>query len=111
MFKLRRKRDSYSFSDKVHPIQGIVSVGIAALLFIGMILLFLLSSKHPGMLVTGLAGIFVFFGSIAGEVLGIMGIRKEDIHYRFPIMGILMNGFIIVICVALYVAGITIGGV
>ncbi len=111
MFNLKRKRDSYRFSDKVHPIQGIASVGIAVLLLIGMIFLFLLSSKHPGILIIGLAGIFIFFGSIAGEVLAIMGIRREDIHYRFPIMGILMNGFIIIICVALYVAGLTIGGV
>lgn len=104
----RRKKDDFKFSDKSHPIQGIMGVIIAIIIFIVMGVLFYISSTTNGNagLWIGFLGLGIFLLNILGFVLSVLGFRKQEVYYRFPIAGILLNGSLFIVFLLLYIVGI-----
>lgn len=104
----RKKKDEFKFSDKFHPLQGIVGVVLALLVLIATCVLFYISSTSDGNagVWIGLAGLFMFVINIIGFVLSVRGFRMQDIYYHFPIAGILLNGSLFVVFLLLYIVGI-----
>ena len=98
---------SIQFTDKTHPVMGILSllIGLAALT--GLITLFFLSSSVKGNsgMYAGVGGIFVLLASIVGFILAVRCYKKEDIYMTTPAVGSVLNGVLIVICLMLYVLG------
>jgi hypothetical protein len=100
-------KSNYKFSDKTHPFIGIISFILALICIIAVIALCIISSlsKGNGGLLIGTFGIVVFVISVVGFILAIAAVRKKDIHYSFPIAGILLNGLLTIFFFVLYVLG------
>ena len=106
--KARKARSGkYKFSDKVHPIEGIVSFGMGILALILVVNSIILSEKAQGQggMLIGFIGVLAMLDSLIGFILALCSMRKREIHYRFPIMGGVMNGVITIALLILYVMG------
>ncbi|NLK99582.1 MAG: hypothetical protein GX271_02850 [Clostridiales bacterium] len=57
-------------------------------------------------LVIGIVGILLFFLALFGFVLSYKELRKRDIYYRFPLIGIISNGLMLVILMIIYIIGL-----
>lgn len=103
----KRKHKNFKFSDKVHPKKGILSFVFGIL---GMLTLFITSylsfrAKGNAGMIIGLAGFIAFMLSIAGVVLAILALRQKDIHYRFPVMGGILCGMLLLGYFVMYTLG------
>lgn len=103
-----KKKDEFKFSDKYHPVQGIVGVVLALLVLITTCVLFYISSTSAGNagVWVGFTGIGMFIINIIGFILSVRGFRMQDIYYHFPIAGILLNGSLFIVFLLLYIVGI-----
>lgn len=104
----KKYKKNYKFSDKTHPIMGILSVIIAIIGLITFGTICMQSGLQNGSttFVMGLIGVLLFVVSIVGFILAIKSFKKNEIHYRFPILGLLLNGFMMVLFITLYVLGL-----
>lgn len=102
-----KKRNNYKFSDKVHSKYGIVSVIIGMVAFITIIVSTYISSKSAGNggLVLGLAGFIALLMTIYGFFAAIKALKEKDIFYIFPVIGMALNGLLLVMYVILYIVG------
>lgn len=100
-------RKRIQFTDKKHPVMGIVSTGIAIVAWILLIVLFFLSSTAKGTagIAIGFAGVLVLATSAFGFVMAIRSYKKEDIYMITPTVGAILNGVLVVLCLLLYVMG------
>lgn len=101
------KRRKIQFTDKKHPVQGIVSMLISFVAFILMIVLFVCSGREKGNggVVYGYLGIVNLLLSVVGFVLALRCYKKEDIYMTTPSVGSVLNGVIILIYLLLYFLG------
>lgn len=106
MIRIGKRRDAYTFSDKVHPKEGILSVVLAIILLISYVSLFFITSKKQGGLLIGVLGLLLFALALVGFIVAVKAMKKEDIKYRFPIIGMVLNGIIVIISVSLYFIGL-----
>lgn len=105
----RRKKDAYKFSDKKHSIKGLISFSMGIISCIGLLVLCYLSSLSAGNggLLLGVIGMIMCIFSIVGFITGVKSCKEKDIYYKAPIMGFVLNGFIAVIYLILYMLGIS----
>ncbi|BCN29833.1 hypothetical protein bsdtb5_11280 [Anaeromicropila herbilytica] len=103
-----KKKGSYKFSDKTHPKLGIISVILGAISLILMCYLsYLSSSSHgKGNIYIGLFGIVAFIISIFGLVCSVKSVKEKEIFYTFPIIGMVVNGLLVIGCAILYFIGL-----
>ncbi len=101
------KRRKIQFTDKKHPLMGIISMLIAILSFVLMIALFIGSgiAKGSAGIMYGYLGIFNLLLSGVGFVLSLRCYKLEEIYITTPRIGSVLNGFIIIIYLILYFAG------
>ena len=101
------KRRKIQFTDKKHPLQGILSALLAALSFAMMIILFVCSGmeKGNGGIMYGYLGILNLLLSVTGFVLSLRCLKREDIYVTTPTIGSVFNGVIILIYLLLYCMG------
>lgn len=101
------KRRKIQFTDKKHPLQGILSALLAALSFAMMIILFVCSGmeKGNGRIMYGYLGILNLLLSVTGFVLSLRCLKREDIYVTTPTIGSVFNGVIIIIYLILYFMG------
>lgn len=59
-----------------------------------------------GGLLIGIAGIFLFVLSVFGFILSYRELKQRDIYYRFPMIGIISNGLMLVILMVIYILGL-----
>lgn len=101
------KRRRIRFTDKTHPVQGIVSslIGIGTVALICV--LFILSSRAKGNagLLVGVLGMFNMAVSAVGFVMAVKCFKKEDIYVVTPTIGAVLNGIMLIFCMLLYVMG------
>lgn len=103
------KKEAYKFSDKKHSIKGLIStaIGITAIIAL-MVLAYIASlSGGNGTILLGLVGIGFAVLSGVGFYLGIDACKESDIYYTAPVAGIIINGFILIIYLLLYMVGIS----
>lgn len=108
MFKTKRR--SYKFSDKRHPVKALVSVALMVIAFAAIISLSFWSSGtegNGGLLIGGI-GLAAMIVSLVGFILGIQSLKQKEIIYLFPIMGTLMNGFLLIAYFIIYIIGLCI---
>lgn len=107
--KVKKARSGkYKFSVRTHPIQGIISFGFGIVSLFAFIILCVLSGNAKGTsgLMAGVVGVLSMLISIVGFVLAMIALRKRDIHYRFPVIGGILNGILMIVYLTLYVSGI-----
>lgn len=103
----KRKRKNFKFSDKTHPVPGLLSFffGIAALVSIAVSSIISFRAQGNAGILIGFLGFLSMLLSIAGIILSIIALRRKDIHYRFPVAGGILCGFLTLFYIILYVIG------
>lgn len=105
--KLFKKREMIHFSGRRHTKLGVLSAGIGILVVIGFLSISFASGtlKGNGGLLFGVIG-FVLLGlSVFGFYLSYNAFKERDIFYRFPVIGIVLNGFMTILLIVLYILG------
>ncbi|MFA9463349.1 MAG: DUF6142 family protein [Velocimicrobium sp.] len=102
-----RKRKGYKFSDKVHPIKGILSFAFAVISIIIFIITSYIAYKSKGNagILVGLAGVIALLLTISGVILSIVALREKEIHYQFPICGGILCAFLLIGYMIMYTLG------
>lgn len=106
--KARKARSGkYKFSDKTHPIEGIVSFGMGILAAALTLAAIILSEKAGGQagILAGILGTAALLIAAAGFVLSVLSFKRKEIHYRFPAMGGVINGALALFLLMLYMLG------
>lgn len=103
-----KKKSNYKFSDKQHSKMGIVSAIIGAVNLLIMIVATYISSQSHGKgeLDLGLYGMIAFILSVTGLYYAIKSVDEKEIFYTFPIIGIVLNGLLLIGCILLYLIGL-----
>lgn len=103
----RARSGKYKFSVKTHPIQGIISFGLGLASLAVLAVSCYLAAKSRGNIgvMTGLLNVFAFIMSIGGVILALTAFRKKDIHMRFPVLGIALNGILTIVYLVIYITG------
>lgn len=104
----RKRKLRYKFSNKRHPIKGIVSLIIAVISFISIIIISYVSSLSYGNgdIILGAIGVVSMLFCIVGFILSINAMKQKEIYYVIPIIGLLMNGILFTVYFVLYIIGI-----
>lgn len=81
---------------------------IGILVVLGFIAISIVSGIYGGEagIIIGIVGIFLFVLSIFGFILSYKELKQRDIYYRFPMIGIISNGFMLIILVTIYIMGL-----
>ena len=100
----------YKFSNKKDPGPAVCSVAAGIAESLVMVLLCILSAYTKGNnpLWTGAVGLTVMVFSAFGMYFSSKCFHMEDIRFRYPIAGIVINGSVFSICFILYFIGIQI---
>ncbi len=94
--RLFGKRRKIQFTDKTHPMMGIVSAGIGVVCLIVTLVLFIGAGKAKGHAPAwyGYIGTLDMLVSLFGFIIGIRCLRQEDIYITTPSIGITLNGIL-----------------
>lgn len=87
---------------------GILSAIIGIIVILGFVAISIVSGIYGGEggLLIGISGIFLFFLGIFGFILSYRELRKRDIFYRFPMIGIIANGLMLILLMIIYILGL-----
>ncbi len=87
---------------------GILSAIIGIIVILGFVAVSIVSGIYGGEggLLIGISGIFLFFLGIFGFILSYRELRKRDIFYRFPMIGIIANGLMLILLMIIYILGL-----
>lgn len=104
----KRNKGSIHFSGRRHTKTGIIATILGVVVVAGFSAISLASglNKGNGGFVLGLIGILLFAISVTGFVLAYKAFKKKDIFYSFPIIGVVLNGLMMVILLIIYIMGI-----
>lgn len=86
---MRRRRNSYKFTEKTHSKRGIISFSISVVLILMYVIFIFLAFRGAGTLSTyyGSVGVLAMIGSVAALVNSIMSLFEEDSFKIFPRLG------------------------
>ncbi len=106
--RIKRNKEMIHFSGRRHTKLGICSMVIGILSVLGILAASILSGINNGQggIGLGVAGIGLFALSVFGFVLSYKAFQKKDIFYRFPIIGAVLNGFMTILLLVIYILGI-----
>ncbi len=105
---------NYKFTNKSHPLKGIMSAVLGMIALVSMFFAIYLSyldgmnSVNGGMarMQYGLAAVLAFLMALAGEITGLVANTERDRYRFFPILGLLLNSVALSIGVYILCAGI-----
>ncbi len=105
---------NYKFTNKSHPIKGIMSAVLGMIALVSMFLAIYLSyldgmASADGMTARmqyGLAAVLAFIMALAGEIIGLVANAEKDRYRFFPILGLLLNAAALFAGVYILCAGI-----
>ena len=106
----KKRRERAKFSGRTHSKRGLISFGVGIVVILSFLMLinynFIL--KGEGSEYVGSVGILLSMFAIVGLVLGIKGLREEDVYKMAPALGTLFNSISIIILIAVFVMGMLI---
>jgi hypothetical protein len=104
---MKRDREMIRFSGRRHTKTGIISTIIGIVVVLGFLTISMISglARGNGGLLLGFLGILLFGLSIFGFVLSYKAFKKKDIFYRFPVIGAILNGFMTILLLIIYILG------
>ncbi|NLY48399.1 MAG: hypothetical protein GX059_05195 [Clostridiales bacterium] len=106
--KLFRRKETIQFSGRSHTKGGILSFIIGMVTVLGFIAVCIISGVNNGEggILIGVTGILLFVLAAVGLVLAYREMKKRDIFYRFPMIGIITNGFMLILLAVIYILGL-----
>ncbi len=104
---IKARSNKYKFSVKTHPIKAIISVILGAISFIMLLFSCYFSWQNRGNLgiMIGLFGMIAFMIAISGFIMAFTSLKRKDVHLHFPLIGIILNGGMTIVYIAIYVMG------
>lgn len=110
MWKIRmwkKNREMIHFSGRRHTRLGVTSAVIGIVNVLGFTTVSILSgtSHGNGGIYLGIIGLLLFGFAIFGFYLSYKALKEKDVFYRFPMIGISLNGLMIIIFLILYIIG------
>jgi len=104
----KRNKGKIHFSGRKHSVLGIIATIIAVLVIAGFLAISFISGVNHGNggFILGIVGLILFIAAVAGFILAYRSFRKKDIFYIFPIVGIALNGLMIIVLFIIYMVGI-----
>ena len=102
--KIRKK---YKFTDKTHSVRAIVALLVAAVSFLGFILIIRNSVNNTGngSVYLGAAGMFSMIAALVSLYFGISAVREEDTFRILPMAGMVSGALACLLWVGIYVLG------
>lgn len=102
------KRKRIRFSDRTHPVAGIVSTIIGVVSLSVLVVLCVVSEKARGNagIEVGAVGILSLIASTVGFVIATRCYRKEDIYMTMPTIGSILNGVLVIVYLLLFFVGV-----
>lgn len=110
---IKRNKDMIRFAGRRHTRLGVISAVIGIAVVLGFFIISVLSgvAHGNGGQILGVVGLILFALAVFGFVLSYKAFKQKDIFYRFPLIGIVLNGIMTTLFFILYVLGtFTIGG-
>ena len=104
---LKKNKEMIHFSGRRHTKTGILSMIIGIATVAGFLALSFVSGMNGGRggFALGVIGLLLFGLSVFGFILSYKAFKKKDIFYRFPIAGAILNGFMTIIYMIVYILG------
>lgn len=101
--KAKKKRKNYMFTNKRHPSQAIMATALGVISLLSLIFVIWRTAVAKGEASSGygLTGFFAMVFSICGLIMGIMTIQQKRNFKLFPILGIALNGVVLLIIIVL----------
>lgn len=105
---LKRKKEMIHFSGRRHTKMGITSAILGIAIILGFLVVSIVSGLAGGKggFFLGIIGILLFILAITGFVLAYKSFKKKDIFYRFPIIGAVCNGLMMIFLLIIYLLGL-----
>lgn len=102
------RKSNIKFKGREHSKQGIFSMLLGLLSIITFIVISFVSGYAKGMggIELGVVGLVSAACSVLGFLLSIRSFKEKDIYLTAPIMGIGLNGIMLVVYFCLYIVGI-----
>lgn len=106
---VRRRRNRFKFTEKVHSKKGIAALVIAGFCLIMLVVILTMAFKNAGelSLYYGSAGVFLTLVSIVAFILAIQSTKEENSFMLFPRLATAFSGISCVCWIGLYVLGFT----
>lgn len=105
----KKWRKNSMFSErKEHPLVAVVSVCMAAAALISLFLLVFLSFASDGKsgVWTGGIGMLMLIVTTAGLTGSLFSFRKPEISWKYPMIGSIGNGILMILYGMIYISGI-----
>lgn len=104
----RRNKEMIHFSGRRHTKLGIASAIIGIVVILGFLAISIISGLAGGKggFLLGVIGILLFAFAVTGFVFSYKALKKKDIFYSYPIIGAVLNGFMTVFLLVIYLLGI-----
>lgn len=103
------KKPSYMFTNKNHPIKGIVSsvLGCMDIIFMILVILFCFRAKGSATPRFAVVSILALVFSGVGFVIGVMSRTEKDRFYLFPNIGIITNFLVVAFIIFMLIVGVS----
>lgn len=104
----KHNKEMIHFSGRRHTKTGIFSTVIGCTSILGFLTVSILSGAAGGNggLLLGVVGLLLFALSVFGFVMSYRSFQKKDIFYRFPLVGGILNGLMVIILLIIYIVGV-----
>lgn len=101
------KRKRIRFTERSHPMMGILSVLLGIVALIVLFVLCYISGKEKGNsgIAIGVIGMLSMIMSIVGFFMANKCWRKEDIYMITPTVGSILNGILVIVFLLLFFIG------
>lgn len=102
------RKSSIKFKGRVHSKKGIISMLLGLISLITFVVISYISGKNQGNggIELGVVGLLCAASSVFGFTLSIKSFREKDIYLTAPIIGIGVNGIMVIVFFSLYIVGI-----
>lgn len=104
----KHNKEMIHFSGRRHTKMGIASTIVGSIVILGFLAISMISGLADGKggIILGIMGFLLFFLAIFGFVLSYKAFRKKDVFYRFPVIGAILNGLMLILFLVIYLFGI-----
>ena len=106
----RKKKRSYMFTNKTHPVEAILAVILGIVIFVTICVLSFYSSQSGGNgpIFLGIVSFWVMLLALAAFVVSLLSMRKKDVFHLFPVLGSVINGVLFLGLFLLYMVGFSV---
>lgn len=103
------RKPGYMFTNKSHPLKGIVStlLGCMDLIFIMFVIFLCFRAKGAASPRFGVVSMFALLFSGVGFVIGVMSRMEKDRFYLFPNIGIATNFLVVAFIIFMLILGVS----